>query len=222
LFKNFRKFYSWKTIDNGYIINTCFELFGKKKMSYSYQKQVIGAIQLFYHLMFDKALSLDILRNERKPFKIPVVFSKEEVKAILEAINNVKHKAMIATIYSLGLRCGELINMKIKHLDGDRSIITVYAAKGKKDRQLMFPDSLRSLLRIYYKKYRPETYLFEGPGGKQYSATSLRKILYRSMRKCGIRKQATLHTLRHSFATHDLHPCGQHTISCDKESNRYL
>ncbi|MEP5610686.1 MAG: tyrosine-type recombinase/integrase [Cyclobacteriaceae bacterium] len=202
LFKNFKPFFSWKTIDNGYIINTCFELFGKQEMSYSYQKQVIGALKLFYQLMFDRELSLDILRTTRKPFKIPVVFSKGEVKLILNSTVNVKHKAMLATIYSLGLRSGELINLRVNDLDGDRSTITIYAAKGKKDRQLMFPDSLRKLLRIYYQKYRPQEFLFEGSRGKQYSSTSLRKILLRAMNRCGIKKNATLHTLRHSFATH--------------------
>jgi len=202
LFKNFKPFFSWKTIDNGYIINTCFEMFDKREMSYSYQKQVVGALQLFYKLIFDRELSLDILRQTRKPFKIPVVFSKAEVKLMLNSITNMKHKAMIATIYSLGLRSGELISLRINDLDGDRSTITIYAAKGKKDRQLMFPDSLRKLLRIYYKKYHPQEYLFEGPQGKPYSSTSLRKILLRAMNTCGIKKNATLHTLRHSFATH--------------------
>ncbi len=92
--------------------------------------------------------------------------------------------------------------MKVVDIDGKRNVITVYAAKGKEDRQLMFPDSLRKLLRTYYIKYRPKIFLFEGPGGEPYSQTSLRKILYRAMKKCGINKNATLHTLRHSFATH--------------------
>ncbi len=105
LFKNFKDFYSWKTIDNAFIINTCFEMFGKHTMSYSYQKQVVSALILFHKMMFDTELSLEILRNSRKPFKIPVVFSKEEVNAILNSITNSKHRAMIATIYSLGFTC---------------------------------------------------------------------------------------------------------------------
>ena len=202
LFKNFIPFHSWKSISDGFIINSAFRLFDSKKMSYSYQKQTVGALKLFYSTMLNREINLDILKNSRKPFKIPVVFSKKEVKQIIQSIINLKHKAMIATIYSLGLRVGELTRMKISDLDGDRSIITIYASKGKKDRQVMFPDSLRLMLREYYLIYRPKQYLFEGPNGKPYSSSSLRKILNRATNKCGINKPATLHTLRHSFATH--------------------
>ena len=95
-----------------------------------------------------------------------------------------------------------MLNLKVKDLDGDRNVITIYNAKGKKDRQLMFPKNLKTLLRQYYGEYKPKEYLFEGQTKAQYSRSSALKILKRSAKIAGIKKPITLHTLRHSFATH--------------------
>jgi site-specific recombinase XerD len=152
--------------------------------------------------MYDRQVPLDILKFTRKSFKLPVVLSKEEVARLIRVTDNLKHRSILVTIYSLGLRSGELRSLRIRDLDGDRSVITIYSAKGKKDRQLMFPEKLRQLLRTYYIQYRPKEYLFEGQSRDQYSRTSMQKILKRSLHKAGITKKATLHSLRHSFATH--------------------
>ena len=192
----------WEVLEDEQLIQKCFELFQQKQMSYSYQKQMIGALQLFYLVTFDRKVPLEILRNTRKSFKLPVVFSKEEVIQLLTSVSNLKHKAILTTIYSLGLRAGELATLKVSHLDGKRGTITLYSAKGKKDRQVMFPENLKWILREYYKKYKPKEYLFEGSTGGQYSKSSMRRILVRALGKSNISKKATLHTLRHSFATH--------------------
>lgn len=202
LFQQFSKVKNWTSLGDNFLLDKCFELFTVKNMSYAYQKQMIGAIQLFYSIAFQRTVPLNILKNTRKSFRLPVVLSKEEVIKLLKSVNNLKHRAILTTIYSLGLRSGELISLKIKHLDGERGVVTLYSAKGKKDRQVMFPENLKLLLRKYYLKYKPTHYLFEGANGEKYSGSSMRKILNRALKKSNISKKATLHTLRHSFATH--------------------
>lgn len=121
---------------------------------------------------------------------------------MLKATQNIKHKAILTTIYSLGLRVGELINLKIIDIDGDRNLVTVRKGKGYKDRIIMLSPVLKKLLRMYFKKYRPTEYLFEGKIGGKYSTSSVRKILGKSTKIANINKEVVPHSLRHSFATH--------------------
>jgi site-specific recombinase XerD len=196
------QFKDWSTLEDVYLQDLCMALFTSKQMSYNYQKQVIGAVQLFFSLLYDRKVPLSVLSVTRKSFKLPVVLSKSEVRGLLQATVNLKHKAILTTIYALGLRVGELINLEISHLDHEQNVVTIYNARGKKDRQIMFPEQLKSLLRSYYAKYQPVTFLFNGQGRAQYSSSSALKVMKRSARKAGITKRVTLHTLRHSFATH--------------------
>ncbi|MCE7995152.1 MAG: tyrosine-type recombinase/integrase [Roseivirga sp.] len=196
------KFTDWSTLEDVYLQDLCLALFTRKQMSYNYQKQVIGAVQLFFSLLYDRKVPLSILSVTRKSFKLPVVLSKAEIGNLLRVTHNLKHKAILSTIYAMGLRVGEMINLQIAHLDGERNVVTIYNAKGKKDRQVMFPKSLKLLLRSYYKMYKPDTYLFNGKGNLQYSSSSALKVLIRSAKNAGITKRVTLHTVRHSFATH--------------------
>ena len=109
---------------------------------------------------------------------------------------------MLTVVYALGLRSGELINLKIKDLDGDRNQIRISSAKGRKDRYLPFPNKLKLLLRSYFTAYRPQDYLFEGRDGNAYTPSSLRAVFNNARKKACINKSVTLHTLRHSYATH--------------------
>lgn len=196
------QFKDWSTLEDTYLHDLCFALFTQKQMSYNYQKQVIGAVQLFFSLLYYRKVPLSVLSVTRKSFKLPAVLSKSEVKDLLSVTANLKHKAILMTIYALGLRIGELINLEISHLDGERNVVTIYNAKGKKDRQVMFPNSLKLFLRKYYQRYKPDTYLFNGQGSLKYSSSSALKIIKRAAEGSGITKRVTLHTLRHSFATH--------------------
>ncbi|WP_422348516.1 tyrosine-type recombinase/integrase [Flagellimonas sp.] len=202
LFRVQTKVKYWNSLSNKDIINACFGFFVKKKMSYASQKQMLGSLRLFYRTMFDREIPLDNLRPTRKAYKLPVVLSQNEVQQMLKRTVNLKHKAMLSVLYGLGLRSGELLNLKIYHLDGERNTITLFNAKGKKDRQVMFPVSLKKLLRQYYIEFRPRTYLFEGQNGNQYTASSLLSVVKLAAKKAGINKKVTVHTLRHSFATH--------------------
>ena len=108
----------------------------------------------------------------------------------------------MATIYGLGLRISELINLRVNDIDSDRMLVHIYNSKGKKDRIIMLPVNLLTLLRSYFKVYKPKQYLFEGQKNSTYSPSSIRKVLKASLAKAQIKKPTTVHTLRHTFATH--------------------
>ncbi len=178
------------------------EVIVKHGLSISFQKGMVGSIKLFYSTIQGSKMNLDKLQRPFSESKLPDVFSKEEVQDIIKATNNIKHKALLSFIYSCGMRIGEALSMELKHLDKDRKLIKIVQAKGKKDRYVPYSDKLRSLLRTYYEQFKPKKYLFEGQYEGQYSERSAAKVLQNAIKKCGIKKNATLHTLRHSFATH--------------------
>jgi integrase/recombinase XerD len=134
---------------------------------------------------------------------LPNVLSKEEVKKILDAPANIKHRAMLSLIYACGLRRGELLNLKPADVDSKRKLLIIRQAKGRKDRVAPLSEKIIGLLREYYKTYRPQQWLFEGQDqGEQYSEQSLQSVLKHAVKKVGIKKPVTLHWLRHSYATH--------------------
>ncbi len=142
------------------------------------------------------------IQRPRKAKKLPVVLSENEVKLLLQQVKNIKHKSILFTIYSAGLRRSEVLHLKLIDIDSERNCIIVKGAKGNKDRNTLLSKKLLLLLREYYKVYKPKEYLFEGATGRRYSITSIRKIYGNALVKSGIKKKAHLHTLRHSFATH--------------------
>lgn len=173
------------------------------KLSASYQNQVINAVKLFTQVQMGQSLDPEIIRRPRTSKPLPNVLSKEEIKAILEAPANLKHKTMLSLIYSCGLRCGELLALKPVHIDSKRNIVLLKNSKGKKDRIVPLSLKILEMLRDYYKAYKPMTYLFEGQtAGTQYDDRSLQQVLKQSIKKAGISKPVTLHWLRHSYATH--------------------
>ena len=109
---------------------------------------------------------------------------------------------MIMLCYSAGLRISELLNIQVSDIDSKRNLVLVRFSKGKKDRYTLLSKKTLAVLREYYLSYRPEGYLFEGQQGGQYSARSVQMILRRAVERAGIKKHVTVHTLRHSFATH--------------------
>ncbi len=133
---------------------------------------------------------------------MPEVLSEEEVAAILNATVNLKHKALLMTIYSGGLRISEAVNMKIKDIDSKRMQIRIEQGKGKKDRYTLLGRETLRILRKYVREYRPKEWMFEGSAGGQYSTRSIQNILKKAVTEVGIKKNVTVHTLRHSFATH--------------------
>jgi integrase/recombinase XerD len=157
--------------------------------SSSYQNLLISSLKTFYRNVVKKPLNDEIFIRPRKSNHLPSVLSREEIKAILNSIANLKHKAIISTIYGCGLRIGELINLRIKDIDSRRMVIYIRQAKGKKDRTIPLTPKLLDLLRIYWKEYKPKLYLFEGKDYKPYTRESTAKILARAIKKNNIIKK---------------------------------
>ena len=175
----------------------------KNNYSASYQNQVINAIKLFYRNRFNKTMEVDFIQRPRREKRLPNVLSKLEVKSILESPINLKHRAMLSLIYACGLRRSELLNLTLKDVLSDRHLLFIRQSKGKKDRMLPISDKLISMLREYYKAYKPKEWLFEGQNpGEQYSERSIQLVLNQALNKARINKPVTLHWLRHSYATH--------------------
>jgi integrase/recombinase XerD len=177
-------------------------LLDTKKVSASTQNQTINAIKFYYERVKKQQRKVYALERPIKENKLPKILSEDEVLSILKAVDNLKHKAMLWLIYAAGLRRSELISMKINDVDSKRMVINILGGKGKKDRITLLSEKILTLLRMYFKEYKPKVWLFEGPPGEQYSASSLQKIFAVALQKSGVRKKASLHTLRHSFATH--------------------
>lgn len=188
-------------LDNKYLLQKIREIIIDKSYAYTTQKQLLSVIALYMREMHGTLLDLDTLKPRKPQRVLPEILSKQEVKLMFSRTDNLKHRAMLVTIYALGLRSGELINLKLSHLDSQRNVISIKAAKGKKDRLLPFSESLKPLLREYYKEYRPKTYLFEGQKSK-YSSASLRAVFKAARHRAKITKNVTLHSLRHAYATH--------------------
>lgn len=177
-------------------------LIDNKGISRSYQNQSINAIKFYLEHVLKQDRQFFDLERPKKIKQLPDVLSIEEVAKILKCTHNLKHKTMLTTLYSAGLRMGELLNLRIGDIDSDRMRIWIREGKGCKDRLTTLSPHLLELLRTYYLKFQPTYYLFEGPSGKQYSGSSVRKILAKAVQKAGIKRNIKPHTLRHSFATH--------------------
>ncbi|MFN5385996.1 MAG: tyrosine-type recombinase/integrase, partial [Bacteroidota bacterium] len=176
---------------------------GRKGLSASYQNQAVNAIKLFSKI---NRMGLEIpgeIHRPRREKHLPNVLSKAEVKTILNCCGNLKHKAMLSLIYSCGLRRGELLRIKPSDIQADRGLLLIRHAKGNKDRMAPLSANTNALLREYYRGYRPKIWLFEGQeAGKPYDERSLQQVMRRAVVSAGINKPATLHWLRHSYATH--------------------
>ena len=175
--------------------------------SYSYQNQMINAIKLFYLKMLGINVELKDLERPMKSKHLPSVLSKEEVSDLILSVRNIKHKAILSVIYSAGLRRSELANMRIMDIDSKRMLIQIKQSKGAKDRVVGLSKKVLTLLREYYKLYKPQYYLFEGQEKGKYSGTSINLIFQRAKKKAGIKTNGGVHMLRHSYATH-LHESG--------------
>lgn len=174
----------------------------KNGLSVSFQRGLVGVIKLFYSQVRNSKMNLDKLQRPFKEYTLPEVLSKEDVQKLISATNNIKHKALLSLTYACGLRRGEVLNLKLTDLDSQRKLIRIAQAKGKKDRYVTFGTKIRTLLAEYYKEFKPKVYLFEGQYEQKYGESSFAQVLQQAARKAGIKKDVSLHTLRHSFATH--------------------
>jgi len=165
-----------------------------KGYSFEHQNQTVSTLKLFLSEVGKSKITIDKIRSPRPEQKPPNVLSKEEIKLILAAPQNVKHRTMLNLIYACGLRRSELLNLKIGDVASKRHMLLIRNSKGYKDRQVLISDKIIEMLREYHKAYRPKTWLFEGQkSGEKYSEKSLAKVLKYAVNKANIRKPVTLH-----------------------------
>lgn len=179
-----------------------FALADQKGASSTYFKHTVYGLRFFYRLygMDDQRIKLPIIRNTKK---IIIVFSRQELKRLFKAPKSLKYRIILALIYSAGLRISELCNLQITDIDSDRMQIQVRNSKGNKNRYVILSDYILKGLRQYILENQPSVYLFNGRiKGQPLGTGSIQQSFRRSMIIAKINKEASVHTLRHSYATH--------------------
>jgi site-specific recombinase XerD len=164
---------------------------------------IYTALKIFYTKVLHRIWDVNRIPRIKERRRLPVVLSPQEIKAIFDATENIKHKAILMTIYSGGLRVSEVCKLKIPDIDSKNMQIFIRQGKGKKDRYTLLSKSNLQILREYWKEYQPKEYLFSGRYRTDAITTrSVQRVFEKAIKKTGITKTATVHTLRHSFATH--------------------
>jgi integrase/recombinase XerD len=166
------------------------------------RKHRISAVKLFYSLTGGQPLKFKHIEYPRKELKLPIVLSQDEIQKMFNVCENLKHKVILALLYSTGMRVSELINLKWSHIDRSRKIINIIAGKGKKDRQVMLAEDVIPLLEKYYHKYKTTTFILAGQFTEQYSKRSVGEVIKQLATKAGINKRAYTHLIRHCSFTH--------------------
>jgi integrase/recombinase XerD len=175
----------------------------EKRASWSYFNQALCALRFLYNVTLGKDWVLDGIACPKGQKKLPVVLSPAEVAQFFEAIPGLKHRALLMTAYAAGLRVSEVVALRIDDIDSRRMVIRVRQGKGRKDRYVMLSPRLLDLLRTYWKAARPRDWLFPGrDGDRPITAGAVMEACQVAGRAAGLGKHVTVHTLRHSFATH--------------------
>jgi len=201
-FKDYFKGQNIDSLSKEEINSFLLHLIQEKKVSPSTQNQYINAIKFYYEKVLRRSKMIFEIERPRKEKQLPNVLSKGEVYRLLSKVSNIKHRCILSLIYSAGLRRSELLHLKIHDIDSSRNLVKIRSGKGSKDRQSIISEKLLEQLRKYFIAYKPKQWLFEGVKEKQYSPSSISKILTRAAKDAGIQKKVTPHMLRHSFATH--------------------
>jgi len=174
-----------------------------KGVSWGSLNQVVCALRFFYGVTLGETTIPERIPYARTPRKLPVVLSADEVVRFLEAVSGLKSRAALTTAYAAGLRASEVAGLLIEDIDSDRGVIRVRHGKGAKDRDVMLSPQLLGILRTYWRLARPRRFLFPGRDeGRSINPTVLHAACRSAAKAAGLAKRVTLHTLRHSFATH--------------------
>lgn len=174
----------------------------KKEATASTLNCAMNALRFYYGSILGKNFIYQIKRAKKEK-KLPVVLSKEEVKRLIDSVKNLKHKLMLSITYSAGLRVSETVSLRIQDIDFERKILIIKGAKGKKDRTTLLSDKVSRDINEYLHAYHPKFWLFEGQRNeKKITSRSLQKVFENAIKESGLKKEAGIHSLRHSFATH--------------------
>ncbi len=204
-FRQFIRFFDSiqpKEISRSQIDEYILHLIKTKNITESHQNLILSAIKMYFAEVISQGEKVRNLIRPKKAKKLPHVLTEEEVVRLLNATENIKHKCILMLIYSAGLRLNELIQLRLADLQPDQKRLFVYGGKGKKDRCTLLSAKTWERLKAYTEIYMPVEWVFEGQYGGQYSGRSVQEIFNRSKHRSGINPYATVHTLRHSFATH--------------------
>lgn len=160
-----------------------------------------SALKFYFEKILRRRFFMNILRA-KMPKKIPKVFTKEEVRKILGTIQNVKHKLMLGLMYSSGLRVSEVTNVKVEDFDFQNRLLFIRGAKGAKDRTTILSEKVTGVLKKYICNKNFNDYVFESNQGDKLTERTVQKVFFEALKNSGIKKCASCHSLRHSFATH--------------------
>lgn len=187
-----------KSIDNEKI-----KLWLLQAQTINSRKHKLCALNSFYKITVGMPSKIQKIPYPKSEKKLPIVLSQEEVQKMFNVCDNLKHKVILALLYSCGLRASELINLKWSNIDRSRMVINVVGGKGNKDRQVMLDGSLIPLLEKYWREYKTKSYVLDGQGkNEQYSKTSVNQVLKQLSEKAGINKRVYTHLMRHCSASH--------------------
>jgi len=163
----------------------------------------VAALKFFYRTTLKREWLVEKIRHPRAKRKLPIVLDLSEVESLFAVTKNLKHKAILMITYSSGLRASETARLKITDIDSKRMMVRITQGKGGKDRYSILSQTTLEHLREYWRKYRPQEWLFSGAKEKEHISTnSIQQLFYKAKKRARITKPASVHTLRHSFATH--------------------
>ena len=175
-----------------------------RHVSWTYFNQVVCALRFFSRQVLKKDWGVEQIPYQRTGRKLPEILSPREVAALFQATRNIKHRALLMTMYAAGLRVAEVTHLRINDIDGQRMVIRIEQGKGRQDRYVMLSPHLRTVLQQYWRVQRPKTLLFPGPHGGPLTRESVNRFFHRARRRAQITKHVYPYSLRHACATHRL------------------
>jgi integrase/recombinase XerD len=170
--------------------------------SWSLFNQVACALRFFYRNVLDRPDFVPFVVFGKKPRSLPVILSPADVRRLLDAVPPGRNRLMLRIAYGCGLRVSELTHLRVHDIDGSRNVLWVRHGKGNKDRGVPLPATLLDELRAYWREHRPSEWFFAGPTGQPLNISTLQRAFQKARRIAGLRQPATIHTLRHCYATH--------------------
>jgi integrase/recombinase XerD len=177
-------------------------LLEKRGYSYANLHTTVNALKFYFEAVANRGREFYDLPRPKKRLKLPSILSEEEMVGLIQKTPNLKHRALLMTAYSAGLRVSELVRLKIQDIDSKRMLLHIREGKGGKDRMVPLSQKLLLTLRQYVASFKPKEYLFEGETGGPYGTRTAQEVLQEAKGKAGINKKGGIHLLRHSYATH--------------------
>ena len=165
---------------------------------------MISALKSYYKIVFKRELDEEEIPFPKKSITLPKVISQKDVEKMIQLTVNPKHKMILLMLYGLGLRNAELTNLRLNDIDFKREVVTIYNAKGRKDRQVPLPEALKRPVNTFIRDYAPKVYFITGQYGGRYSGSSIDKVVKLAAERANVKFNVTPHVLRHCFATHSL------------------